>query len=403
MVSANAHGSGEIHAQLVERLRSAQIKIPPYPAVAHSLERLSRDPRSSIADVTKLVATDATLAATVLRHSASAAMKSTGPTSLEAAVKKLGLDELTRVVLATTVGAVAGARGPLASLRRDQWRRSLLAAMFCRELAQRRGLSPDEAFLAGLLHDFGALVVLSCLESLGTAGLPALPEVTWRRLVEDHHIEHGMVVVARWKLPEPIAEVIAHHHAPELCVRTFRPLVQLVAIVDQIIAVLDRPGGGVAALVEVPGLEADERARIGAVMPQVADQMARFETPADRETTSLVLPAEPEPPPSALALADGWPVDFPIASRSGSAYRAIALAPTALAFTGAVMLQAAWLVELTLQPGPAPFPLLAHVVSCRPADGGYLMTARPFGLDGDDELAWRRLIERTQSADPARR
>jgi hypothetical protein len=131
--------------------------------------------------------------------------------------------------------------------------------------------------------------------------------------------------------------------------------------------------------------------------------MARFETPADRETTSLVLPAEPEPPPSALALADGWPVDFPIASRSGSAYRAIALAPTALAFTGAVMLQAAWLVELTLQPGPAPFPLLAHVVSCRPADGGYLMTARPFGLDGDDELAWRRLIERTQSADPARR
>jgi hypothetical protein len=289
------------------------------------------------------------------------------------------------------------------TLRRDQWRRSLLAAMFCRELAQRRGLSPDEAFLAGLLHDFGALVVLSCLESLGAASLPALPEMTWRRLVEDHHIEHGMVVVARWKLPEPIAEVIAHHHAPELCVRTFRPLVQLVAIVDQIIAILDRPGGGVSALTEVPGLEADERARIGAVMPQVADQMARFETPAERDTSALVVPAEPVPPPSGLALDDGWPVELSIVSRSGSAYRATALAPDALAFTGPLMLQVAWLVELTLQTAPAPFTLLAHVKSCRPADGGYAMTARPFGLDGEDELAWRRLIERTRGADPARR
>jgi HD-like signal output (HDOD) protein len=39
-----------------------------------------------------------------------------------------------------------------------------------------------------------------------------------------------MVVVARWQLPEPIAEVITSHHAPHTCNRVYRPLVQLVAI-----------------------------------------------------------------------------------------------------------------------------------------------------------------------------
>ena len=122
MVPAFAQGGVDVSARLTEQLRSAQIKIPPYPAVASSLDRLARDPRSSIADVTRIVATDAALAATVLRHTATAAMKSPGPATLESAIRKLGLDELTRVVIATTVGVVAGARGPLSMLRRDQWR-----------------------------------------------------------------------------------------------------------------------------------------------------------------------------------------------------------------------------------------------------------------------------------------
>jgi HD-like signal output (HDOD) protein len=388
MVPAHAHGGVDVGAHLSQQLRSAQIKIPPYPAVASSLDRLARDPRSSIADVTRIVATDAALAATVLRHTATAAMRSTGPATLEAAIRKLGLDELTRVVIATTVGVVAGARGPLSTLRRDQWRRSLLSAMFCRELGQRRGVAPDQGFLAGLLHDFGAIVVLSCLESLGVAQLPTLPEAAWRRLVEDHHVEHGMVVVGRWQLPEPIAEVIAHHHAPEGCMRVYRPLVQLVAIVDQILEVLDRPDGGITALVEVPGLEHDERFRIGALMPKVAEQMARFETPAERELTQLVLAPE--------TLEDSWPVDFAIQSRNQATYRACALSSATLAFKSPVVLQPAWLAELTLQCSPDPFTLLAHVKSCRPApEGGFLVTAQPFGLTGDEASAWRSLIART--------
>lgn len=382
----------DLAAQLVEQLRSSEIRVPPYPAVASSLDRLSRDARTTMSDVAQLVATDAALAATVLRH-ASTASRGAAPATLEAAIWKLGVEELTRVVLASSVGAAATAPGPLGVLRRDTWRRSLLSAMFCKELAGRRGVAPEQAFLAGLLHDFGAVIVLACLESLGVARLPVMPEAAWRKLVEDLHVEFGMVVVARWHLPEPIAEVIASHHTPQTCMRVYRPLVQLVAIVDQIIAILDRPDGGIAALTEVTGLEHDERIRIAALMPKVAEQMARFETPPQRERGSVVTPT-----PGLLD--GGWPVDFAIDAK-GSEYRACALAPSMLAFKSAAMLPPAWLAEVTLRCVPDTIPMLVNVKSCEAMPNGqFLVTAQPFGLAGEDKAAWLRLLGRTRQAEP---
>jgi HD-like signal output (HDOD) protein len=384
----------DLSSQLIQTLRTTEIRIPPYPAVALSLDRLSRDPRSTIADVTSVIAADASLTATVLRYASAAAMgKSAGPVTLDTAVRKLGLEELTRVVIATTVGGSANAPGPLSMLRRDQWRRSLLSAMFCRELAGRRGVLPDQAFLGGLLHDFGAVVVLACLESFGRDRLPVLSEATWCRLVEDLHIEFGMVVVSRWRLPEPIAEVIAHHHTPHTAARAHRPLVQLVAIVDQIIAVLDRgSNGGIAALLEVPGLEQGEHHRIGALMPRVAEHMARFESPPQRDVTSVIATVS-------NPIEDGWPVDFFIESKTLIEYRACALTPSTLAFRAPSALQPAWLTELTLRCTPDTIKMLANVKTCQSLPtGAFFVTVQPFGLAGDDKAAWLRLIERTRRA-----
>jgi HD-like signal output (HDOD) protein len=397
VTSVPARSGLELAAQLVERLRTTEIRVPPYPAVAGSLDRLSRDGKSTVADVAAIIATDAALAATVLRHAQSAAMRGKGSLSLEAAISRLGLDELTRVVIATTVGAAATAPGPLALLRRDQWRRSLLAALFCKELAGRRGVQPDQAFLGGLLHDFGAVVAITSLEALGRAegpgSLPVLPEAAWRRLVESLHVELGMVVVARWSLPEPIAEVVASHHTPQTCSRVYRPLVQLVAVADQILDILDRGSdGGLPALVEVPGLDHDERFRIGALMPKVADQMSKFEMSNDRGMTSSI---------ARVTDADNgtWPVDFVVETKSNAQARACAMGPNLLAFKSPVPMQPAWLTELTMRCAPDTIAMLAHVKTCEITPRrDYLVTVQPFGLAGDDKAAWQRLMARTQPA-----
>jgi hypothetical protein len=226
------------------------------------------------------------------------------------------------------------------------------------------------------------------------ARLPVLSESTWRRMVEDLHVEFGLVVVTRWQLPDPIREVIANHHTPHHSARAYTPLVQLVEIVDQIIAVLDRggQGGSIAALQEVPGLEQDERYKIGALMPKVAEQMAKFETPPQREAVSSIAPSD-------SPVEDGWPVDFPIASKTFVEYRAVALTHSTFAFRSQAMLQPAWLAELTLHCDPDKITMLANVKSCQnlPA-GDFLVTAQPFGLAGDDKNAWLRLIERARRA-----
>ncbi len=376
--------------RLVDALRAADLRIPPYPAIASLLERLGQD-GTSLPEVAAIVATDAALAAHVLRFASSATNRSSAPLTLEAAVWKLGLDELTRLVFALGLGGAATTPGPLAALRRDQWRRSLLAAMFCKELAPRRGVLAAHAFLAGLLHDFGAVVVLACLEASPQQPRPVLPEASWRELVEQLHVEFGGIVAARWKLPEPIAEVIAHHHAPQACARVHRPLVQLVAAVDQIIAILDRGAtGGLAALTEVPGLEHDERFRIGALMPKVGEQMAMFEAPPGRESvpSALARPATTD---------EGWTVDFPIEGRRQATYRAVAMASNAFKFRSPTPLEPGWLQEVTLQCPPEPVAMMIAVTWCeRGRAGDYVISAQPFGLSGDVKAAWLRLVGRTR-------
>jgi len=86
---------------------------------------------------------------------------------------------------------------------------------------QRRGVAPDQAFLAGLLHD-SARSSWSPASSRWAPPRCRSAEPIWRRMVEDLHIEFGMVVVARWQLPEPISEVVTSHHTPHSCNRVYR-------------------------------------------------------------------------------------------------------------------------------------------------------------------------------------
>lgn len=389
MVHARA-AALDLPAQLVQRMRAGDLRIPPYPAVALALEKL-RD-GSTLPAVAEIVRTDASLAAAVLREASAASLRTNAPPTLEAAIWKLGFDHLMRIVMSSSLGVIARAAGPLALLRRDQWRRSLLSAMFCRELAARRGVPTDLAFLAGLLCDFGAIAVVACLEGLGPEPLPTLPEERWRGLVQDLHVEFGMIVAARWNLPEPIAEVIAHHHSAASCARVHRPLVQLVAIVDDIITTLDRGSAeGIGALGAVTGLEPDERLRIGALIPKVAEQMAVFEPAAAHAAgPSVVDRASP-------ALEGSWPVDFAITGPRGATYRARALSGSAIAFVSPSALPPAWLCDLQLDAAPDQLTMLANVLSCEPAgNGSFLVTAQPFGLGGDNKAAWLRLLARTR-------
>ncbi len=94
---------------------------------------------------------------------------------------------------------------------------------------------------------------------------------------------------------------------------------------------------------------------------------------------------------------DGWPVDFIVEGKHHAAHRAIAVGPHTLKFASKVPYPPAWLAELTLHGDVENFTILANVQSCEQGeDGSYLIVARPFGLGGEVDEAWWRLVSRAR-------
>lgn len=371
----------ELERALVARLDANQIKLPPYPAVATKLEQLARQPRASLTDVAAVVSSDPTLAAAVLgrAHSAANAARGTAriPT-LPEALGRIGMQQLIELALATGLGNGAVATGPLAELRRDNWRRALLAAHLARMLAGSRGVAADVAYLAGLLSELGAVIATSGLEDLAkTHPLPTLPEAEWRAFVTALAGRFGRVIATRWNLPEELADVVARVPAQTA-------LGELLALVSQIVDRLDGSAttGVAAALVDVAGLGEIERCSIGSVVQEVVKSMGAF-TVAVPPPPRVVTPA-PKP------TGDAFPVGFEVTAGKQRG-RARTIAASSLVFEVAQPIAASWLIELALHT-TEPISILAHVRSCTKEGARHVVDVKPFALEGTALEQWVALL-----------
>ncbi len=96
------------------------------------------------------------------------------------------------------------------------WEHAVATAAGTRHLAVRGGGDRAEAFLAGLLHDIGKLLVLKGIDDLDSR--PSAPHVTPEvidELMALLHCELGPTVLRSWRLPEVITQVALRHHEPE--------------------------------------------------------------------------------------------------------------------------------------------------------------------------------------------
>ena len=370
----------------LSRLQTGSLKIPPYPAVAAKLAELSRQKHGvSLNELVKVVSADAALAAQVLGRAQSAAHSNGGKqvTTLFEALSRIGMEQLVEMALATGLGTAIIAPGPLSELRRDMWRRCLLSAQLARMLAENRGVVPETAYSAGLVHDLGGAIVIAALEGLAkTTPLPALPEATWRDLVRRHQVKFGLVVAARWNLPVVLTEVIAHAHDEA----SDDPLVKLIELGDRIVAKLDHmPTVGLAALMDFEELSEIERCSIGSAVQEVVKNMASYATPAKPTGPSVVVERG--------STEQAFPVSFEICQDQRKPCQAREISPDALMFEGQDAMPPNWLVELSLKCAPTPLTILANVRSCDKVGNNYAIKAQPFALGGTAKQQWMHLVD----------
>ncbi len=257
--------------------------LPTLPAVAVRIIELSGRPDVPLTEVGRLIEKDQALSAKVLRLVNSSYFGLTRPcTTIGQAVVLLGQRKVRQVALTfALVGAMRGVKPDAFDFER-YWRRSLYTAVAAQAYAARAATAhPDEAFLAGLLQDFGQFALYRALgddyakllaKSAGDHRV--LGEIELAEL-DIQHAEVGACIAERWKFPPSIVGGIRYHDRATAAPREHADLcrcVMLGNIVHDVLTDLE-PAISIDRLTvlgrEWFGADADDTA---AVLTQVAEQ-----------------------------------------------------------------------------------------------------------------------------------
>jgi HD-like signal output (HDOD) protein len=189
------------------------------------LHRALEDPLAGPAHIAGVISQDPALTARLLRTVNSATFARGGGriSSVDAAVSLLGTSQVRTVCVVHAVAQAFGAkRGRLDPT--DFWAHSATVAALVSDLWVRvgdtRSVSADDAYVVGLLHDVGLLVLDQHFGAVYWAMLDARedPDEPLAALEEaELGIDHGAVgglLLGRWSLPAFVGDAVGQHNSP---------------------------------------------------------------------------------------------------------------------------------------------------------------------------------------------
>lgn len=198
---------------LVSHFDGHDLSIPSLHNVAERVLPKLRGPDADLLAAAKEIAEDQVLAAAVLRTVNSPLYRGVETiTSVPRAVARLGVRTIKTILMHQSLrGAIFG-RGPN-HFADVLWRRSLASACIMRGLASFTKMDLDEAYLLGLLHDIGGVIVLRILRAEEKRGFDQVDLDTFEYLCRQSHQEFGELIAEAWKLPADLKSLIADHHS----------------------------------------------------------------------------------------------------------------------------------------------------------------------------------------------
>ncbi len=205
---------------ILESVRS----LPPLPAAVERLLALSREPEVDFRKVIQVIESDPALTARMLRAANSAFYGvSRRVQTVQQAIVLLGHEAVINLALGISVLNLK--RNLLKQWPGDPsvfWRHTVTVALLARELARAlRYPSSEEAFVAGLLHDIGKLVLLThhgvvyAQALLAARQSPEPLHILERELFDVDHAVAGYALCLHWHLPDTLAQAVAEHHAEQ--------------------------------------------------------------------------------------------------------------------------------------------------------------------------------------------
>ncbi len=217
-------------ARINKRLKS---ELPVLPIIVTEINNAAQDENTTVKQITEIILKDQSITARVLRMVNSAAYASRNKvTTVSRAVIVLGFNTIRNLAISLSLYSMLDKS---ADDLKEFFRHSISVAAICKLLAERRRFpASEEAFIAGLLHDIGRLVLVKYfpkankrIEKRVAAGMTTIEAELG--VLGLNHAELGELVLETWNLPEMLREPVARHHHEE---PDENPLVNLVAVAN---------------------------------------------------------------------------------------------------------------------------------------------------------------------------
>jgi putative nucleotidyltransferase with HDIG domain len=217
--------------------------LPSLPVIVIEVLNSFEQPDASLGLLAGKVAQDQALSAKVLRLSNSSFYGlSRKVTTIQQAITVLGFDSVRTLIAAAAVTDRFSGMGYGSFDFRAFWRHAIATALCAKALARVLGLNQDYAFVSGLLHDIGKLVLVTGFPAEYEAATAYRTEHDCYMLEAEHavlgvdHAQVGRALAEHWKFPVPMQKALADHHAPD---GDDPGISHLVHIADAIVHALD--------------------------------------------------------------------------------------------------------------------------------------------------------------------
>jgi HD-like signal output (HDOD) protein len=194
-----------------ERFNNGEAKLPVLPEAVIKVREIVEDESKGAADIARVIGDDPTFSATVLRIANSAKFKSGNyeVRSLPMAIQRLGGRRTLQLLIAISSKLHMQVKDKtLKKILRTVSRHSLLVAVAAQHLARLiRSAEPEEAFLAGIIHDVGVPAVACAVpEELTVCTMEEQIQI-----IRQLHREMGGRLLNHWDMPDIFATVASHH------------------------------------------------------------------------------------------------------------------------------------------------------------------------------------------------
>jgi len=210
--------------ELAKKLTAAVDGMPAFPKSVQRVLELTRDVNSTPKDLVEVIDKDPVLTVKILKVVNSAYYSLPKQiTSVGHAVVYLGFNTIKNLALSIAAIGMLPKTNEAGFDGQQYLLHSLATAAIAKQLALKvDDADPMDCFIAGLLHDFGKVVLAQFMPKEFRVALDASKaqgtslHLALRQVIEVDHAVVGAMLVEKWRFAPRLVETIRHQYGPEL-------------------------------------------------------------------------------------------------------------------------------------------------------------------------------------------